>query len=701
MKRSISLILAFVMVMALVLPVLPEVAFAADPVTVYVSASGNDANDGLTREKAVKSLNRAYDVVYKAHSSTASAGTTDTNTIIVLDDLGTNAFVDAVCAGHNGTKYLWSAYVNVTIRGEGENAGFTISRSYVTFSGNAVFDNLNIKMAGTSENDVSILSYKSLTINDNVKVSGTADNQAYAGKIVADKGSVLNINAGKWYHVSATSTGDTANITIGGTAEVTNLSMASYFNNSATTVSRTGVSAITVKDSAKITNLYAGGWVRANSCSYTLSTVNVNVNGGSVENLYLGGVAKANVSGSSSITNLNFTQTGGTITNVYGTGYNNEGATATHTVTNLNATFAGTPAINFTVANMPATAMNLTFGDVKVNFDADDLAAVKEAGVAATTLTVGKTTPTSGYDLAYSVAMSDITATADVTVTMASNVNAAEGYIGGSKVADMDTSSKQIAFAGATLGQFDIKITDASTAQIGDTIYKTIGAALGEAQPGDTVTLLADAGDADTTVVIPAGVSLYVDTYTLTAKYIIGLEGSKLGGKSLTGKLDLPSKDALKLAEGGYTTVSGETTYYAMPMWDEANGYYTFSAFSFFSESQTVTTGEGSEMKITFAHNTVADALEMLETNGGSAYGLSFIVQLRWTAGGVEMVLNCNITDDLIKSVSGASNQRFTVTLNGFEELMIDAATMEAQAMIVSDCGATAYGQTYVNGAAQ
>ena len=71
MKKTLALILTFIMVLALV----PTVAFAAGN-TIYVDANyGDDANDGTTSEKAYQSLDKAMDAANDGATIYLAAGT--------------------------------------------------------------------------------------------------------------------------------------------------------------------------------------------------------------------------------------------------------------------------------------------------------------------------------------------------------------------------------------------------------------------------------------------------------------------------------------------------------------------------------------------------------------------------------------------------------------------------------------------------
>lgn len=74
MKKTLALILTFIMVLALV----PTVAFAEEPKTIYVDAkNGNDDQEGVgtTSDKAYKSLDKAMEAAVSGDTIYLAAGT--------------------------------------------------------------------------------------------------------------------------------------------------------------------------------------------------------------------------------------------------------------------------------------------------------------------------------------------------------------------------------------------------------------------------------------------------------------------------------------------------------------------------------------------------------------------------------------------------------------------------------------------------
>ena len=91
MKKTLALILTFIMVLALV----PTVAFAEEPKTIYVDAkNGNDDQEGVgtTSDKAYKSLDKAME----------AAGSTDASSAVKVEKTS----ISMVCSQFNAVKEI-------------------------------------------------------------------------------------------------------------------------------------------------------------------------------------------------------------------------------------------------------------------------------------------------------------------------------------------------------------------------------------------------------------------------------------------------------------------------------------------------------------------------------------------------------------------------------------------------------------------
>ena len=678
MKRKLSLFLAIALLAAIALPAITPVVNAAGVDTIYVSKTGVDTNAG-TEAEPVRTLNQAYKLLYAAKGN--GAGTVDTNIIMVMDELGK----DGTLAPASGPNYLsgtgvWTARVNATIRGANDTASITpviSSTNYVIFAGSTVFDNIDINSVAYFEYGCQIGFFRSLTVTDTVTTSGNPISISFSKLDGA-----VAINGGEWDNIFAVTDNSTTTLTIGGNATVNNLYASGSAVRNSGTISVSKVITLNVAGGS-VDNLYVGGRTREKYSSYVhsnvLSTVNVNVSSGKVTNLYMGGIQKAATSGAINVTNATIKQTGGVIENVNG-GVSPDDATAANTIGTLNATFLDTNAINFEISSMPTTAMNLNFGKTTVNFDADDLAAIKASGATETTLTLGKAAATTdGYEDAYSVAMSGITATADVTLTLDAYIKEANVLNNGTTVAM--GADKKVAFTNATLGLFEIDIIAATAATIGEAEYPSFEAALAAAASGDTIKLMADVDLSGETIVLNPGVQLYLGKFDLTAERVIGLDGAAIGGTAMEGKLNV-AKNMLKL-DAPYTYDNGEQS---VPVWN--GDHYTFSKISFAIDADALQDYEGT-LKYSFAANAF-DAVEALlaQENGATNCGLAIQVKLTWVQNGTEFNLICDYEDAFIQNVAASNTVDFTLSLPGYAQLGFDLDGLTITPMVVSDTGA-------------
>ena len=681
MKRKLSLFLAIALLAAIILPVAPTVR-ALDPVTIYVASTGDDTNAG-TETAPVRTINQAYKLIYAARNNTNNSGTVSDNIIMVMDDLGQAGIKRTGGPTYISGTGVWTARVNATIRGANDSASVNLtvdSATAVVFTGSTVFDNINIDSDNWFEYGCYLSFYYSLLITDTVTTSGDlmTMNFVRCNSATINGGSWDNIYAGSvdWGTNNATKCQNV--VTIGEGVSVNNLYAAGAPVRNSGTLTCGGTTTMNL-NGCTVNNLYLAGRTRAkyqsNIHSNVLTNVAVNLTAGKLTNLYLGGTQDAADSGAINVTSATVNQTGGTIENVFG-GKSAEGCTAANNIGTLNATFLDTNAINFEISSMPTTAMNLNFGKTTVNFDADDLAAIKASGATETTLTLGKADATTeGYEEAYSVAMSGITATADVTLTLGNHIKTANVLNAGNTVAM--GSDKKVAFTGATLGLFEIDILAANAATIGDAEYNSFKDALAAAVSGDTINLMADANLAGETIVLMPGVQIYLGEFDLTAKTVIGLEGAAIGGTAIDGKLYV-EKNLLKV-DSAFTYADGRQS---IPVWNE--DHYTFAVIDFQKTEKTV---DGDTLKYTFAQVAYYEIEELMAASATDC-GLDVQIKLTWMVGEQEFSVVCDYTDAAITTVCSSDTAMYNMYLPGFTALGIDADTVVITPMVVSSTGA-------------
>lgn len=221
--------------------------------------------------------------------------------------------------------------------------------------------------------------------------------------------------------------------------------------------------------------------------------------------------------------------------------------------------------------------------------------------------------------------------------------------------------------------------------------------ALAAAQPGDTVTLTEDV--TDDIVVIPSGVTLDLGGYDLTANAVIGLKGSFLtatpNSSAGVGGRILVEKEAITLSEQGYINASGQ---YILPVWDPNQGCFVFSLFvanTDESKGRGLFIDEDNEkIKFKFKHQATGYVNKNLLVDGSSDNGLSVFVRLENDyANGDSRLIDFVFGDEIVGSVTGAVD--YSLTLNGYSETIDDISAIKATAMIVSDTGATCFGETW------
>ena len=229
-----------------------------------------------------------------------------------------------------------------------------------------------------------------------------------------------------------------------------------------------------------------------------------------------------------------------------------------------------------------------------------------------------------------------------------------------------------------------------TAAVIGDVAYATFAEAMAAARSGDTVKLCADAEI--TEVIIPSGVTLDIGTYTLTADYLVGLNGSKLTATTIKtsgidGKLFVDAKN-FALPEKAPV----DSGYEVVPLFDPTLGCYRFARF------EVTTTGTNRGLKVTeadeengveskiyfqFVVNTTTYIRENLVGDGMSDNDVKVVIHLEWnTTEGVasqDFVYN----EDQIKAIFGGG-QEFAFTMKGYEALGIIPESLRVSGRVVS-----------------
>ena len=246
-------------------------------------------------------------------------------------------------------------------------------------------------------------------------------------------------------------------------------------------------------------------------------------------------------------------------------------------------------------------------------------------------------------------------------------------------------------------------------AEIGEQKFYTVEDALSAATSGETVTLIADSAE-DVSLIIPTGVTLDLQGYTLTADRLIGLNGSYLNAKrpssttnTLGGILNVP-EDNLILSENGYKLTE---VAYVLPVWNPEAKHFQFSQFivNTNNDDRGLWINEEKE-KIYFQFKHQASTLinQRLLADGASDNELAVKVVLEWSndsgAAGVEFVYNDEQVGYIVLGKYSETEGKniamdYTFTLTNYSQLNIDISTLKVYAKIETNSGATAFGDVW------
>ncbi len=158
-------------------------ASETDNIVIYLSDSGDDTNDGLSADTAVKTLARAYALIG------ANGGT------IVITGTFTQA-ANFVEPAHTGKIYVTA---------EGDGADYVISKSVrFVLAGETEFSNLHIKGTGTAGLYI-ICNFNSFKVADTVTVTGSGtfiiNLGAQSGVKYTAKDATLVVEGGHWSEI--------------------------------------------------------------------------------------------------------------------------------------------------------------------------------------------------------------------------------------------------------------------------------------------------------------------------------------------------------------------------------------------------------------------------------------------------------------------------------------------------------------------
>lgn len=199
---------------------------------------------------------------------------------------------------------------------------------------------------------------------------------------------------------------------------------------------------------------------------------------------------------------------------------------------------------------------------------------------------------------------------------------------------------------------------DTPVAKIGDREFYTVEEALVEAVSGETVTLINNSIE-HVTLIIPNGVTLNLNDKTLTADYIVGVEGGCLVDSNNTGvgKVII-AKESLVL----HKTNSGTVPIYV------GDGYI-FTTFMYNFSQDTSYTGTGFKIKALYAPNlSVVNVLK----NGALDNNIDIGIMASWSDNTAFLKFDEETVATVFSSNKGTVtgyNNMFTMTINGFDNI--------------------------------
>ena len=236
---------------------------------------------------------------------------------------------------------------------------------------------------------------------------------------------------------------------------------------------------------------------------------------------------------------------------------------------------------------------------------------------------------------------------------------------------------------------------------VGGEAFATVEEAVLAAQKGQEV-LLTDDIEAEY-ILIPAGVTLNLDEFTLTAKAVVGMRGSSIGGGD-DAMLIVPDKESLCLYGGAFVNQEGEKV---LPLWSTEGQCYVFATFGFNTESFMIngvtTSGKstvGSKITCYFNHYSTNSHGLLLCDNGGTDNGIKIVLQLTWTVDGNTAQQQYIFSDEYVQAVakvSGSSKYKFV--MSDYKALGIaNESQIELRPIIITDCGAVLEGDIWDGG---
>ncbi|MBR0465959.1 MAG: succinylglutamate desuccinylase/aspartoacylase family protein [Clostridia bacterium] len=253
LKKILSVILSIIMLLS-VTAMLSAETFDDFAATVYLNGvSGSDSNTGLTEAAAVKSIEKAYEILYTKMGS-------DLNNIEAKGKIVVSGNTAITTANWKLTdKHGFTLHITSKTGGE----GFTFPTSSITMPGPTVFEDITLTYTGTSTSAYLCGGGYPLTIGENVTTVPNSKSAYYslAGgnfSSVQTGDTNLTVNSGTWRTVCAGS-----------------------YNSSSSSI--TSGNATLVINGGEVT-----GNVTASYSSYVNGNLNIAINGGTIGGIRFG-----------------------------------------------------------------------------------------------------------------------------------------------------------------------------------------------------------------------------------------------------------------------------------------------------------------------------------------------------------------------------------------------------------------------------
>jgi len=198
------------------------------------------------------------------------------------------------------------------------------------------------------------------------------------------------------------------------------------------------------------------------------------------------------------------------------------------------------------------------------------------------------------------------------------------------------------------------------------------------------------------TIIIPANVVLDIQSFTLEAERVIGLNGSKL--TATPPNTDGENGGSLKVVSGNLVLAEDpiyDGTLAILPIWDPSQDCYMFSKFGFLTtptekaptRGLTIDT-EKEEIYFQFKHQATGYFNTGILKDGTSDNALKIIIRIEWKTDQGDAYQEFVYNDNQVGLVTGTSDYTFRLTQYSLVGVNLDSVKLTA--MVVADSGATA-----------